>query len=200
MLNYARQLTLVLLGTFVISAQESSAILIQVPAGEFVWDQSWPDGLKDLLDTKTRIGGLLANRKARFEYAGGVAKFNEFVSGFSRLKVDSLHVEIHAGPRLKLDDERIDWRVTVQNELHGHLAAIMDKTRDETSLAKAIASVAHNRKYRVVIHVWLSDEIGVDDLRIPQNIAVKSGGEIEKFIQEHQNLPTKNGVGNECND
>ncbi len=200
MLIHTRRLTLLLLGIFVIAGRESGAISIPVPAGEFVWDKNWPEGLKDLLDTKTRIGGSFANSGARYEYAGGVAKFNEFLTGFGRLKVDSLYVEIHAGPRPRLGHERIDWRVTVQNDLHERLEAIKDKIGDETSLAKAFASVGHDRKYRVVIHVWLSDDIAADDLRLPKNIAVKSGGEIDAFIQKHQNPQKEIGAGDNRDD
>jgi hypothetical protein len=195
-----RYLTLLLLGIFDISGQECRAVVIPVPAGKFVSDQNWPEGLKELLDTKTRIGGSLTVSRARFEYAGGTTKFNEFLSGFSRLKVDSLHVEIHAGPRPKMADVRIDWRVTVQNDLCERIEAILDKLGDETGPAKAITSVGHDHKYQVVIHVWLSDEIAADDLRVPQNIAVTSGGEIEKFIHGHGNRQKGNGVSNKTED
>jgi hypothetical protein len=34
--------------------------------------------------------------------------------------------------------------------------------------------------------VWLGSRLKLEDLRIPANIGVASGGEIERFIAEHQ--------------
>jgi hypothetical protein len=35
----------------------------------------------------------------------------------------------------------------------------------------------------IKIHVWITDKVRLDELKIPQGFAVESGGEIEKFIR-----------------
>ena len=39
--------------------------------------------------------------------------------------------------------------------------------------------------YVASIHIWLNDEITLENLEIPKHLAVRSANDIERFIQKH---------------
>jgi hypothetical protein len=39
---------------------------------------------------------------------------------------------------------------------------------------------------RLIVHIWIDETIGLDELRIPETFEVESGGEIEQFVKEHR--------------
>jgi len=45
---------------------------------------------------------------------------------------------------------------------------------------------ATEQRYRVTVDVWVGAEVELDKVKVPQNVDVKSGGEIERFIAEHE--------------
>jgi hypothetical protein len=107
-----------------------------------------------------------------FFYSGETADFNRFVEAYSKLENVELRVVIHAGatkarsPWGNADrDIPADWSYYVWN----------------TGPVAKGSKPAPTR-----VDVWLGSRIKLEELRIPANVEVVSGGEIEKFIAERK--------------
>jgi hypothetical protein len=125
------------------------------------------------------VHGYFVNWVDVFFYSGDTATFNTFVAGYSQRTDLKLRVVIHAGakkarsPWDKADrDIAADWSYYVWN------VGIPDPRKPAPSR----------------VDVWLGSRIKLDELRIPANVEVVSGGEIERFI-EKRGLP--NGLHDE---
>ena len=118
------------------------------------------------------VHGYWVNWEDVFFYAGDTAAFNRFVEAYSKMPNAKLRVVIHPGtkkarsPWDKADrDMAVDWSLYVWN------------TGTSTPGAKPAPSQ---------VDVWLGSRIKLEDVRIPANVEVVSGGEIEKFVRERQ--------------
>jgi hypothetical protein len=118
------------------------------------------------------VHGYWVNWEDVFFYAGDTAAFNQFVAAYSKTKNARLRVVIHAGARKarspwdKADrDIAADWSLYVWN---------------------TGAPVAGSKPAPTQVDVWLGSRIKLDELRIPANVEVASGGEIEKFVAKRQ--------------
>jgi len=117
------------------------------------------------------VHGYMVNWTDTFFYAGDTAAFNKFVEGYSKRNDLKLRVVIHPGtkkarsPWDKADrDIPVDWSYYVWNT----------------------GTPAGGKPAPSQVDVWLGSRIKLEDLRIPANVEVVSGGEIEKFIGERQ--------------
>jgi hypothetical protein len=103
-------------------------------------------------------------------FQGSAQVFNRFLDQYSHLKMKPLVLTIHVGqPAVaglfgaKPDKEiRYDWQYS---------RFIPDKSKQPET---------------VNVDVWLGGNIRLDEIKVPANIEVKSGGEIEKFIADHE--------------
>ena len=118
------------------------------------------------------VHGYMVNWTDTFFFAGDTAAFNKFVEGYSKRHDLNRRVVLHVGtkkarsPWDKADrDIAVDWSYHVWN----------------TRPPVAGGPPAPSR-----VDVWLGSRIKLEDLRIPANVEVVSGGEIEKFIGERQ--------------
>lgn len=117
------------------------------------------------------VHGYMVNWEDTFFFAGDTAALNKFVEGYSKRSDLKLRLVIHAGtkkarsPWDKADrDIPVDWSYYVWN------------TGNPDARHPAPSQV----------DVWLGGRIKLDELRIPANVEVASGGEIEKFVTERQ--------------
>ena len=117
------------------------------------------------------VHGYMVNWTDTFFFAGDTAAFNKFVEGYGKRKDLKLQVVIHVGtkkarsPWDKADrDIPVDWSYYVWNT----------RTPDPRNPAPSR------------VDVWLGSRIKLEDLRIPANVEVVSGGEIEKFVGERK--------------
>ena len=103
-------------------------------------------------------------------FQGDTATLNRFLEQYSKLKFKPLWLVIHVGQPSahaqfggKLDKEiRYDWSYTRQ---------IPEKKTDPET---------------VWVNLWLGGQVQFDQIKVPLNLELKSGGEIEKFIEKHQ--------------
>src|SRR5262245_47524439 len=119
------------------------------------------------------VHGYMVNWTDTFFFAGDTAAFNKFVEGYSQRTNLELRVVIHVGTtkaRSPWDqvDRNIpaDWSYYVWNT--------------------GAPVVAGGKRAPSRVDVWLGSRIKLEDLRIPANVEVVSGGEIEKFIAARQ--------------
>ena len=122
------------------------------------------------------VHGYFVNWEDVFFFAGDTAALNKFLEGYAKTPDAVLRVVLHPGPKKarspwdKEDrDIPADWSLYVWNK--GGPGGPPAPTR---------------------VDVWLGGKIKLDELRVPANVAVESGGEIDKFIEAHrQQRPPK---------
>jgi hypothetical protein len=147
---------------FPLSASEALALGRDLPR-DYLEDHG------QLVKGQIPVHGFMVNWVDVFFYSGDTADFNRFVEAYSKLENVELRVVIHAGARKarspwdKEDrDIPVDWSYDVWNTAKGGKPA---PTR---------------------VDVWLGSRIKLADVRIPANVEVVSGGEIEKFVAERK--------------
>jgi hypothetical protein len=146
-------------------------------AGKIVEQHAdWPKGLVDLVNSDDWISGEWVNQNDYFHYRGSAADFNRFLITYGKLTDTPLTVVMHAGVALVHADlapeSRSDWELEVIRRGWG--AAIDPRRPDD------------DPGYIVTVHVWLSNEITLDQLQVPKHVDVRSAGDIERFIERHQ--------------
>jgi hypothetical protein len=125
-----------------------------------------------LVEGQKPVHGYLVNWEDVFFYAGDTGDFNRFAEAYSKLENVELRIVIHAGATKarspwgqKDRDIPADWSYSVWN----------------TARAAKGGKPAPAR-----VDVWLGSRIKLEEVRIPANVKVVSGGEIEKFVGERE--------------
>ncbi|MEO9591674.1 hypothetical protein [Rhodopirellula bahusiensis] len=59
--------------------------------------------------------------------------------------------------------------------------------RETCPFDKVCAGTCSCAKRNVTIEIWIAERISLDELIVPDNFVVKSGGEIERFVLRHSN-------------
>jgi len=161
-----RSVVLVLvLGVYAVTAPKALALGRDLP-------KDYLEEHGQLVKGQIPVHGFMVNWEDVFFYAGGTAEFNRFVEAYSKLENIEHRIVIHAGAkkaRSPWDNEDrnipVDWSYYVWN----------------TGTAAKGGKPSPSR-----VDVWLGSRIKLEDLRIPANVEVVSGGEIEKFIGERK--------------
>ena len=135
----------------------------------------WPDGLAELASSRTRVRGYGHNFGCdAYYYAGDAKAFNAFLAEYAKLKGTPLQLVIHPGLGVKGraaqtdPDVRFDWLLYV-----------------DAHMLSEDAKKGPPPKCRPTLHLYLGDNIGLDEILVPLEVEVKSGGELEDFISEH---------------
>jgi hypothetical protein len=138
----------------------------------------WPQGLNELVKGHKIVRGFFINANDYLFYSGDTEQFNEFLKGYAAIKDTPLTLVIHAG-RGKTGGElgakrqiAFDWQLGISRQ-RPH--------RDAAEAADRKAS-----PYVVSLNLWLGGQVELNQVEVPLNVTVKSGGEIEKFIAEHE--------------
>jgi hypothetical protein len=138
----------------------------------------WPEGLTELLNSEGRVYGYRVNANEWFFFADGAEAFNAFLAQYAQLEGTALTLTIHPGQGRvdPWDEDQEDipfgWQVTVlRRGWH----------RDAPEAEDPDAS-----PYLVSVDLWLGSWLDLDALEAPVNVEVKSGGEIEAFIEAHE--------------
>jgi len=146
------------------------------PNDEVCQHPDWPEGLKDLVNTKARVCGFFVNANDWFYFKGDSGAFNAVLAAYATLKDTPLRLILHPGrgtarePWDKGTGTPAEWSITV--------------VRRGWGAPKATPGQAG--KYVVTINLWLGGDVALDDLDVPLAVDVESGREIEKFIATHQ--------------
>jgi hypothetical protein len=123
-----------------------------------------------LVEGQKPVHGYMVNWEDVFFYAGETDDFSQFAEAYSKLENVELRIVIHAGTTKAISpwgtgDVPADWSYYKWN------------TGDNAKGGKPAPSR---------VDVWLGSRIKLEDLRIPANVKVVSGGEIEKFVSERE--------------
>lgn len=117
------------------------------------------------------VHGFWLNEQIVVFYAGDTAQLNRDLPRYLEGQYATRKVVIHVGTKraespwdTKPRDTFADWSVNTWDDWED-----------------AVQSVP---RMRMQIDIWLGSRIKLEDLRIPEEFEVVSGGEIEKFIQQ----------------
>lgn len=149
------------------------------PKGPVAAQPSWPQGLEALVNRNDRIHGYWVNSEDVFFYSGATPALNDFLAQYAKLKDTKLVVVLHPGPKEarspwdKTPQPRTDWGLyfAPRDWLVHHPNGKVKKT-DLPMISQ--------------VDVWLGAGIRLADLKVPANVRVQSGGEIEDFIHQHR--------------
>jgi len=129
----------------------------------------WPAGLADLLNDPGRVYGYWINGIDHFYYAGDSEAFNQFAEQYAKLKGTPLTLVVHPGRgrEMRLEDRRIryGWEVRVDG--------------------RRSVGEREDRRDVVSVEVWLGGQIELDKMKVPIDVKVESGNEIQELIASH---------------
>jgi hypothetical protein len=134
------------------------------PNGQPVHQPAWPAGMADLVNTRSRVGGMFVSGEDIFFYSGTAAELNAFLEGYAKIQDLERHrLILHRGAgetgSLASGSRRpCDWK------LQGRPGA--SRSRYLLSLA------APEPRYVLEVHFWTEGRLALDDVAVPTNTEV----------------------------
>jgi len=152
------------LGWFALAAPEALALGHDLP-------KDYLEEHGQLVKGQIPVHGFMVNWTDTFYYAGDTAAFNKFVEAYSKRTDLKLRVVIHVGTtKASSPWDNKDRNIPADWSFH-----VWNAPPDPRNPAPS------------KVDVWLGSRIKLEELRIPANVEVVSGGEVEKFIAARQN-------------
>ena len=136
--------------------------------GDLPTHDGWPAGVYDAVNQPNRVHGYWINSSDTLFYQGSHADLHKMIRELAAVSDLNVIVVLHTGPGVakspwsKKPVGPADYAVTIRGD-------------------QAISPHQDN----AIVDVWLGRQLTLTNLAIPTSVKVKSGGEIEKFIQEH---------------
>jgi hypothetical protein len=130
--------------------------------------ESWPPGLYDVVNTPRRVSGYWINGSDTLYFAGDGTRLNRMINAISRIEELKTEIVLHPGPGtaktayLIKDIGPADWAVTISNPF-----------------------ATGTGEHRVRFDIWVGGAISLDSLAIPKGVPLRSSGEIEDFVLQH---------------
>lgn len=149
-------------------------------SGDLPPHDGWPTGVHDIVNQANRVHGFWVNSSDTLFYRGSQADLHKMIRELAAVPNVNLVVVLHAGagvaesPWSKKPVGPADWSVTIFGD--------QPITRHQEN---------------ITIDIWFGGSLTLSDLVIPPSVTVNSGGEIEKFIQEHAAKHEKSDVPSE---
>jgi len=143
--------------------------------------EHWPKGLEPLVNAENRVHGYFVNAIDFFYFTGGTDTLNTFLGACGKFEDTHMTLVLHPGgleARSPWDKEpaqkQADWQIMV-----GPTSWLkLDQRR----------KINYTEKITLQIDIYLGTEIDLAKLNVPASIEVRSGGEIEAFVQQHEKL------------
>ena len=130
------------------------------PATEAIW----PDGLKELVNLKSRIGGMFVNNDDLFFYAGTAREFSAFLADYAKIRgIEKHQLILHRGASEA-----------------GLLAGVKRWPCDWKLLGRPCASLSRAEAGPgcvLEIHFWTGGRIPLDEVVVPENVEVANATE-----------------------
>lgn len=142
-----------------------------------ITNDQWPEGLAELVNRDNRVHGYFVNFEDILFFQGDTTALNAFLEQYAKLANTRLKVVIHPGKlevKSPWDDEprniSADWRLYAS-----------PFTRDQLQAGRLKPG-----PFVTCVDVWLGGSVNLKELRVPKNVLVESGGEIEAFVETHR--------------
>lgn len=140
-------------------------------------NDGWPKGYAALINADNRVHGYWVNFEDVFFLKGDGADLSKFIKACSTFADVDVEVVLHPG------------RLAVQSPWDESPREIEADWRSYTSPFKIVGEGTQRtigeKRFQIVIDVWLGGRVKLEDLDIPVGVPVRSGGEIEAFIEQH---------------
>jgi hypothetical protein len=154
--------------------------------GPVTVDWRLPPGVTKLASSRNRVHGFMSTfGYADLWYAGDAKAFNAYLAEYAGLKALPLQLVIHPAPGSSLrryvsqPRAHYDWELSVKWDV-----ALREDPKDDKAEGRAVTTL-RPEGFVVTLHLYLSDAVTLDDIVVPANVEVKSGGEIEQFVAKH---------------
>ena len=152
---------------------------------------SAPEALRRLLQTDALVLAAIGPIAEMHVYCAGDAEdLNEFLEGYAQVPGTPLGVVLHPGrgtcscPTAGNDSGReifdMDWKLEVSEPIPGRPNEADFEGHD----------------FLATVHIWIGGQIELGELDVPLNVAVRSSGEIERFIENHQKKQAAQAASN----
>ena len=142
----------------------------------------WPQGLRELANRESRVHGYFVNVEDILFYTGDTKAFNDFLAGYSKLEETVLQVVIHPGPwTAKSEWEKLDPEIHVDWSLYAS-----PFVRELPLIREHIKAGKPAEEFFTRIDLFLGRNIGLEGLEVPANVEIRSGGEIEQFVDRYK--------------
>jgi len=142
------------------------------PSGA-VNNDKWPKGLAELVNGGKRVHGFFVNEIDILFFRGDASALNTFLTRYSELPGTQLRVVLHPGQiEAKSPWDKQPRKIAADWKLH---AGPYEEGGAEPKSGEFVTRV----------DVWLGGSIKLEELRVPANVTVESGGEIEAFVKGH---------------
>ena len=139
-------------------------------------NDKWPRGLAALVNADNRVHGFFVNWEDVFFFKGDTAALNDFLTKYAELPDTRLHVVVHPG-RLEV---RSPWDTQARDIAGDWKLYASPFTREQVQ-----AEPLKPGPFVTRVDVWLGGSVTLGELRVPGNVSVESGGEIEAFVKRH---------------
>ncbi len=151
------------------------AVQMEVAPETPVGGDNWPAGVADWVNGRPRVYAHTGTFAEHLYYSGDTAALNKFLEPCAKITGVPVTLVLHCGRGWTsgLTGGRsvfFDWSVTCMNldvRLEG------EPPEKPGKLAK------------IRIDLWLGGDVELSKLVVPSNAEVKSAGEIEKFVADH---------------
>lgn len=135
--------------------------------GELPPHDGWLKGTYEAVNLPSRVHGYWINSSDTMFYQGNNADLEQMLERFDAIQGLNVRVILHPGkgkaqsPWSNEDHGSADWKITIFAE-------------------KGLG----NRQDHIHVDVWLSDNVKLDRLKVPQAMSVESGRDIEAYIEK----------------
>ena len=154
------------LGTFFLISSTAFGMGSDHKKGDLPPHDGWPVGTYEAVNLPCRVHGYWINSSDTLFYKDGNAVLEEMLQKLGSIQGLTVRVILHPSkviaksPWSKEVLDSADWTVTISGK-------------------EAITQIQN----QVTVDIWLGGNVSLDDLKIPQDIDVKSGNEIEAYIE-----------------
>jgi hypothetical protein len=132
--------------------------------GQTVNQPAWPVGMVELVNTKSRVGGMFVSAEDIFFYSGKAPEFSAFLEGYSKIQdIERHRLILHQGAgetdsMIGGNKRPCDWK------LQGRPGAPGSKF--------LMGLGAHKPRFILEVHFWTEGRLALEEVVIPGNIEV----------------------------
>ena len=132
--------------------------------GDLPRHHAWVDGIHDAVNQPCRVHGFWINWSDTLFYKGSNAELRKMTKKLANARGTTTEVVVHAGKGIA----KSPW------------------SKKPVDTADWSVTIAGNS---ITVDIWLGGSVTLDQLDLPKNVNIQTGGEIEAFIQRHDETP-----------
>jgi hypothetical protein len=134
----------------------------------------WPAGLAEIVNADNRVHGYFVNWQDVFFFRGDTGALNAFMDKCAKLPGTMLKIVIHPGKlEVKSPWDKAPRDIAANWQLY---TTPFERQQLENDHVKPGPFVSREDE-------WLGETLKLADIKIPANVTVESGGEIEAFVK-----------------